>query len=626
MKRRQFVSFALLSALALDTRLPAADNRNPSPASITPSPDGKPHRFTLQGHDFALDGARFQIRSGEMHPARIPVTYWQHRIRMAKAMGLNTIALYVMWNYLESEPGVFDFHSERRDFVAFIKLCQEEGMWVYLRPGPYVCGEWDMGGLPPYLLRHDSIKLRDHRDATYMAAVQRYIAAIAAKIAPLMVDAGGPILMLQVENEYSSFAGDVGYLEAIRELWKAHGIDGPFSISDVLPDLKRRDAYLPDAALGLDGAEPPQLRTGWRYAPHAPVWVGESYPGWLTHWGEPELAQKNNAEALRRIIDAGFSFNLYVVHGGTNFGLTAGANADDDGSNFQPVITSYDYSAPINERGDPTPKYHVLRGIIGGNAATLPAIPPPCSRASFADVLPASFASLWDNLPATPATTHAPTSNEQLLRQNQGLVVYRKRVPRGRTLHIDGVRDYATVQVDQTELGTISRVRDHRLHSSPELRLPHSADADMALDILVDSFGHINFGPQLGDRKGLVGEVRLDGKPLHDWQVYGLPLDDAFIAGLKPVISRADRPGLFFKAKLPLREQGDIYIDMRAWTKGYVWINGHLLGRYWHIGPQQCLYCPAEWLAAGDNQLLILDLHQTHAAPVRSADHLAGTA
>ena len=623
MKRRHFIQFTLLSALAFDRHVLAA----PKTSFPTPTPDGEPHRFTLQHHHFLLDGTPFQLRSGEMHPSRIPGSHWQHRIRMAKAMGLNTIALYIMWNHLEREPGVFDF-SENRDFTAFIKLCQQEGMWVYLRPGPYICGEWDMGGLPAYLLRHPDIKLRDRHDADYMAAVQRYIAAIAPKIAPLMVDAGGPILMLQVENEYSSFAADVGYLEAVRDLWKAHGIDGPFSISDVLPDMKRRHAYLPGAALGLDGAEPPQLREGAHFAPQAPTWVGEAYPGWLTHWGEHELAHKDCAQALRKIIAAGYSFNLYVVHGGTNFDLTAGANADDDGSNFQPVITSYDYGAPIDERGDPTPAYHVLREIIGSATANaLPSIPPPCPKGFFAETLPTPFASLWDNLPATPVQTQAPTSNEQLLQQNQGLVVYRKRVNRGRHLRIDGVRDYAAVHVDQAERGTISRVRDVRLHSSPDLHLAHAGhNQPMTLDILVDSFGHINFGPQIGDRKGLLGSVHLDGKPLHDWRVYGLPLDDAFIANLKPTLTRPDRAGLFFQANLQLQQPGDIYVDMHAWTKGYVWINGHLLGRYWHIGPQQCLYCPAEWLTAGDNRMLILDLHRTHAAPVRCADNLVGSA
>ncbi|HUB92088.1 MAG TPA: beta-galactosidase [Dyella sp.] len=627
MKRRQFIRFTLLSALALDRHLLAADAA-PARGVATPIPDGKPHRFALHDHNFVLDGERFQIRSGEMHPARIPRSHWQHRIRMAKAMGLNTIALYIMWNDLEREPGVFDFTTGNRDFAAFITLCQQEGMWVYLRPGPYICGEWDMGGLPPYLLRDRNIKLRDRHDPDYMAAVQRYIAAIAPKIAPLMAAAGGPILMLQVENEYSSFAADVGYLEAIRDAWKAHGIDGPFSISDVLPDLKRRHAYPPGAVLGLDGAEPPQLREGQHFAPHAPVWVGEAYPGWLTHWGEHDMAHKDCAEALRKIMAGGYSFNLYVVHGGTNFGLTAGANAGDDGSNFQPVITSYDYGAPIDERGDATPAYHVLREIIGGaNAGALSPLPPPCPKGSFADVTPIVFASLWDNLPSTPVPTHAPAGNEQLLRQNQGLVVYRKTLERGHRLHIDGVRDYAVVHVDQMERGSISRVHDPRLHSSPELPLAHSFDSgEMTLDILVDSFGHINFGPQLGDRKGLVGSVRLDGKPIYDWHVYGLPLNDAFVANLKPLITSPDRPGLFFQASLRSQKQGDVYVDMRAWTKGYVWVNGHLLGRYWHIGPQQCLYCPSEWLTAGDNRILILDLHQTHAAPVRCADNLTGTA
>ena len=229
----------------------AAASKGPA---VEPLPDGKHHRFELSQQHFLLDGAPFQIRSGEMHPSRIPAEHWLHRIRMAKAMGLNTISLCLMWNYFESEPGIFDLTTERRDFVRFIKLCQQEGMWVYLRPGPYVCAEWDLGGMPAYLLRDPTIRVRTKDDPRYMQAVQRYMDAIGPRLAPLMASQGGPILMMQIENEYASFGHDLDYLLRLKAMWQAHGINGPFSISDGLGQIEKAKTYVPGAALGLDGA------------------------------------------------------------------------------------------------------------------------------------------------------------------------------------------------------------------------------------------------------------------------------------------------------------------------------------------------------------------------------------
>jgi beta-galactosidase len=230
-----------------------------------------------------------------------------------------------MWNHHEREPGVFDFESGNRDVAGFIRLCAEEGMWVYLRPGPYICGEWTNGGLPAWLLRDPDTRLRTRDDPRYMAAVRRYIGALAPRVAPLMASAGGPVLMLQIENEYSMFADDIGYLDALRDIWRDHGIDGPFSVSDGWKDLQRRKAYPRGTALGLDGADVADLLKGRGFAGESPVWVGEGYPGWLTHWGEPTFATKDYEETLRHIMSAGYSFNLYVVHGGTNFGLAVPA-------------------------------------------------------------------------------------------------------------------------------------------------------------------------------------------------------------------------------------------------------------------------------------------------------------
>jgi beta-galactosidase len=571
---------------------------------------------------FMLDDAPFTIRSGEMHPIRIPREYWRQRIRMAKAMGLNTISLYLMWNALESEPGVFDLTNGRHDFARFIRICQEEGMWVYLRPGPYICGEWDFGGLPPYLLRHPHIRVRDKDDADYMAAVRRYIAAIAPVVQPLMAANGGAILMLQVENEYASYGHDLAYLEVLRALWQQHGIEGPFSISDGLDQVRKAHTYLPGAALGLDGDTDFVAAQGM--AGEMPVWMGEGYPGWLTHWGDKDFARGDFAATLRKLLDENRSFNMYVVHGGTNFGFGAGANAHDDGSQFQPVITSYDYGAPIDERGAATPDYYAFRAMLAAHAKhPLPDVPEPPSAIQFAPFTPAPYASLWDNLPQAKRVER-PEGNELLFGQGQGMVLYRRRIRAGGTLVLDGVRDYALVFKGGRFVDSVSRVEHPSLDSNPAVTLSGNDGEAETLDILVDSFGHIGYGHAMVDRKGLVGEVLLDGKPLRDWEVFSLPLDDAWLGNLEPLRAAPARPGVFFKAALHLQRAGDCYIDMAGWDKGYLWVNGRLLGRYWHIGPQQRLYCPGVWLVEGDNDVLVLDLHRIEPAPIGGAATLAG--
>ncbi|UYK77973.1 beta-galactosidase [Xanthomonas sacchari] len=621
MKRRAFCRFGLLAPLGL-AAMPMLRAAVPTSA---PVPDGQPHAFGFAQGRFTLDGQPWQIRSGELHPLRIAKADWLHRIRMAKAMGLNTIALYLMWNALETAPGQFDLDSGERDFVGFIRLCQQEGLWVYLRPGPYVCAEWTLGGLPPYLLREANIRLRDRHDARYMAAVERYIGAIAPRIAPLMASAGGPVLMLQIENEYSMHGSDVGYLQALAALWRAHGVEGPFSLAEGLKDLRRRQAMLPGAALGLDGPDLHDLQAATAFAGQAPVWVSEGYPGWLTHWGEPKFARRDYAPLLRRIAAAGYSFNLYVVHGGTNFGLSAGANAEDDGSQFQPALTSYDYGAPIDEAGRATPAYFTLRKIIAAQADTPPPpLPAAPRRAHFDAVQARPVAALWDNL-GPALQTDTPIDNQRLLGQDQGLVLYRRQIGAGQALHLGQIHDYAVVHLDGRELDHVSRVRHSRLHSALQLRLPDAAQDTRDLDVLVDSFGHINFGPALGDRKGLLGPVRLDGQELHGWEVRGLALDADPTPSLRPLQAPPQRPGLFFATELTIDQPGDVYLDMRDWRKGYLWVNGRLLGRYWDIGPQQCLYCPGAWLRAGANQVLILDLHRLQPGLVRCADGLVPT-
>ncbi|MET9632656.1 beta-galactosidase [Lentzea sp. NPDC006480] len=583
--------------------------------------------FAPDGSAFLLDGEPFQIRSGEMHPARIPRPHWRHRVRMAKAMGMNTIALYVMWNFVEEKEGVFDFTTDRRDVAAFIRLCQSEGMWVLLRPGPYVCGEWDLGGLPAYLLRHKDIKLRTKDDQRFMAAVSRYFAALAGIVRPLMIGNGGPILMVQIENEYASYGSDRGYLEELRRLWLDNGVTGPFYTEDGIWQLQADPAIALDGcAIALSAGETGFIDQAREMYPKVPVMAGEVYPGWLTHWGDEDFSGRDFdiSRQLREFMARGQSFNIYMLHGGTNFGFWAGANADDWSGSYTPDITTYDYCAPIGEQGTATPRYHAYREIIG-NALTapLPAVPAPIPTVTSKPVTPIAFASLWDNLPAPIASEHPQPMETH--GQNSGYIVYRKRIPgyTGGSLDIRWVHDYATVFVDGHYQGGFSRTwispsvaaELNVTNDNLPLDLPAVAAAPAVLDIAVEGLGRTNFGQALVDRKGILETVTL-GDQLTGWETFPVPMKDDWVRGLRHRVTDPKRPGLFFRAEIDLTTVGDTYVDVSKWTKGVVWVNGNNLGRYWKIGPQHRLYCPAQWLRRGGNEVVLFDLHQTTPAPI----------
>ncbi|MBE1469643.1 beta-galactosidase [Kibdelosporangium phytohabitans] len=605
MKRRGFLAASLLTPLG------AMGATGEAHAA------GQRFTFAANGSAFLLDGKPFQIRSGEMHPVRIPRQYWRHRVQMAKAMGLNTIGVYLMWNYLEERQGRFDLTTDRRDFAAFIRICQEEGMWVLLRPGPYVCAEWDLGGLPAWLLADDPVALRTSKDAQYMAAVRRYVKAIAPVAKPLMIDNGGPVLMVQVENEFGSYGNETAHLTDIRQMWLDDGITGPFYTQDGLRQVEENRTVVPGGAIGLSGGTAADIARCRASFPAVPAMSGELYPGWLTHWGEPAMAGPTDITGtLRGLMDGNLSFNIYVLHGGTNFGYWAGANFDDKG--YQPDVTSYDYGAPITEQGAPAALYPAYRDLIAGYVGTPPPIPAAIPTIAHDGVTPTPYASLWDNLPAKLDTRTVKPM--EAYGQNSGFMLYRKAVSSGGTLKVTAVHDYATVFANGTYQGGISRTALPSSYAGPlqvttgdSLALPNAV---ATVDILVEGLGRINFGHEIVDRKGITQQVSLAGTTLTGWQTYPLPVDEAYVAALKPVISAPDRPGIFFKATLTLSTVGDTYLDMTGWTHGLVWVNGNNLGRYWKIGPQQNLFCPGTWLRKGANEVMVLDLHQLEPKPI----------
>ncbi|HWA82444.1 MAG TPA: beta-galactosidase family protein [Fimbriimonadaceae bacterium] len=574
------------------------------------------HTFQLHGDDFLLDGKPFRIISGEMHPARIPAEYWRHRIRMAKAMGCNTIAAYIFWNYQEPQDGKFDFKSTNHDVAKFIKIAQEEGMWVLLRPGPYVCAEWDFGGIPPYLLRYPDLKVRC-MDPRYMSAVERYLKRLATEVRPLQVTRGGPILMVQVENEYGSYGNDRDYVKRLKQIWESNGIDVPFYTADGATPYMLECGALPGCAVGLDpGTSNDAFAVAQKANPGVPIFSSETYPGWLTPWGESwaKVATEGISNEVKWLLDNRKSFNLYVVHGGTNFGWTAGANSG--GKGYEPDVTSYDYDAPITEQGRPTPKYMALRDLIAKETGvTPPPIPDPIPATDVPEFKLEPFSSVWANLP-TPKHCAQPKPFEEM-GQDHGFALYRTRLigHKSGRLTITDLHDYATIFVDGKFVGTLDR-----REGKSSIDLPQATSKEPVLDLLVEGMGRINFAQQMIDRKGITDRVTLNGMTLMSWDVYNLPMDD--VSSLKA--GDADRAGVFFRGSFEMERPADTFLDCSALKKGVVWVNGHNLGRYWEIGPQKRLYCPAPWLKSGRNEVIVFDLLATEPGTMKGATTLEG--
>ncbi len=574
------------------------------------------HTFTLSKTDFLLDSKPFQIISGEMHPARIPVEYWRHRILMAKAMGCNTIAAYIFWNYHESEPGVFDFQSGNHNIAQFIRIVQDEGMFLILRPGPYVCAEWEFGGLPSYLLAVPDIKVRC-MDLRYTEAAERYIKTLAIQVKDLQVTKGGPVLMVQIENEYGSYGNDRTYMKWLQEVWKKSGIEVPFYTSDGATPYMLEAGSLPDAAIGLDpAANESQFAQATKANPNVPSFCSELYPGWLTHWGEkwqrPDTASL--MKDVKWLMDHKKSFNFYVIHGGTNFGYWAGANAFSP-TQYQPDVTSYDYDAPINEMGQATPKYNALRKILSQYLPAkqkLPAIPAPMPVIEIPEISFTSVASVWESLPA--AILSAQPKPMEMVGQKAGFICYRTNLighKKGK-LRITELHDYATIFLDGKYIGKLDRTKAENI-----IDLPASTTANPQLEIFVEGMGRINFAEYMIDRKGITERVSLNGMTLMNWQIFTLPFDETYLNNLKFSAGEAARQGNFFKGEFQLTVTGDTYIEMSQWEKGLVWVNGHNLGRYWSIGPQKQLYCPAPWLKKGRNEIVVFDLHNLVPKPIK---------
>jgi beta-galactosidase len=556
--------------------------------------------FAIGESDFLLDGKAFQIKAGEMHPARMPHEYWADRLKMAHAMGLNTVSIYVFWNQHEPREGQYHFTGDG-DIAQFVRLAQKEGLWVILRPGPYCCAEWEFGGYPWWLLKDHDLKVRS-QDPRFLAAAENYMKKLGEQLAPLQITHGGPIILVQVENEYGSYGGDHVYMAKIRDMDRAAGFDVPFFTADGGGKMMA-NGHLPDVLPGLNGGDGQDImKEIGAYRPTGPWFVPEFYPGWLDHWGEAhahtgidDLVRETQWKLTHQV-----SFCYYMVYGGTSFGFMNGANY---GGHFQPQPTSYDYDAPMDEMGRPTPKFFALRDVLTKHLAPgerTPEVPATTPVVEIPRIELTESARIFDNL-GTPVKSEKPLSFEDL-DQGYGYVLYRTAIagPVDAMLKIKKLRDYAVVCVDGKRVAVLDRRHDQ---DSTRLKIDGPS---ATLDILVENGGRINYGGRLPDnRKGITESVMLGERELTGWEMYKLPFDDVASLHFKPTpvaAAPAVHHGTFALSKL-----GDAFLDLRGWGKGIVFVNGHNLGRYWSIGPQQTLYLPGVWLKRGRNDIVVFE-------------------
>ena len=569
--------------------------------------------FTVGNKTFLLNGEPFVVKAAEVHYPRIPQAYWDHRIKMCKALGMNTLCIYVFWNIHEQREGQFDF-TGNNDVAEFCRLAQKNGMYVIVRPGPYVCAEWEMGGLPWWLLKKKDIRLRE-QDPYFMERVKIFEQKVGEQLAPLTIQNGGPIIMVQVENEYGSYGEDKPYISAIRDCLR--GIYGDkltlFQCDwssnfekNGLDDLVWTMNFGTGANIDHEFARLKELR------PDAPLMCSEFWSGWFDKWGANHETRpaKDMVDGMDEMLSKNISFSLYMTHGGTSFGHWAGANSPG----FAPDVTSYDYDAPINEYGGTTDKYFQLRKMMQKYSKTkLPAIPkmpaqfiaiPPFQLTEHADMLMGVDSVVMDS----------PLRTMEELNQGWGSIVYVTTLPEidiPSVLTLNEGHDFAQVYIDNKYVGKIDRVRNEN-----SLQLP-AVKKGQELKIYIEAMGRINFGRAIKDYKGITNSVTIstevDGHDmiwnLKRWTILTIPDDyatakKALNAPPAPITSNMG----YYRGHFNLKKVGDTFLNMEQFGKGQVYVNGHAVGRFWSIGPQQTLYVPGCWLKKGKNEVIVVDV------------------
>ena len=596
--------------------------------------------FEAGNGTFLLNGKPFIVKAAEIHYPRIPKAYWEHRIKMCKALGMNTVCIYIFWNIHEQREGQFDF-TGNNDVAEFCRLAQKNGMYVIVRPGPYVCAEWEMGGLPWWLLKKKDIRLRE-RDPYFMERVKIFEEKVGEQLAGLTIQKGGPIIMVQVENEYGSYGEDKPYVSEIRDCLRGiYGKDLALFQCDWSSNFEKNglDDLTWTMNFGTGANINDQFRRLGELRPNAPKMCSEFWSGWFDKWGARHETRpaKDMVEGMDEMLSKGISFSLYMTHGGTSFGHWAGANSPG----FAPDVTSYDYDAPINEYGHATPKFWELRKMMEkyNDGKALPAVPK--------DVAPIitvpkfelkEFSSIFNGIDSQfklPIRKDGGLMTFEEMDMGWGSMLYTTTMPEipAQSVITADFHDFAQVFINGKYIGKIDRVKNEK-----SLTLPPVKKGD-ELEILVEAMGRINFGRAIKDFKGIVGEVAITAevegiettwKP-QNWVKFGLPdsyekAADAFVhnndytqaenegqrLGKKPQwnvdgLDLVSKRG-YYRGYFNLTKVGDTFLNFETWGKGQVYVNGHALGRIWSIGPQQTLYVPGCWLKKGKNEIIVLDV------------------
>lgn len=574
--------------------------------------------FSIEGDHFVRNGAPHRIFSGALHYFRVPPEYWEDRLLKYRACGLNTVETYMPWNLHEPQPGEFNF-SKMLDVRRFVQLAGDLGLDVIVRPGPYICAEWEGGGMPAWLLADPGMRLRSTY-APFMEATGRYLERVMQEIGDLQISAGGPIIAMQVENEYGSYGSDLTYLAALETVMKDAGCNVLLFSSDGAEGYTLEQGTLPHifktANFGSRAGEAFRQLRGVQ--PCGPMMCMEFWVGWFDHWGSGHHVRsaESVAAALEEILMLGGSFNIYMMHGGSNFGFMNGANC---GKEYRPTVSSYDYDAPLDERGAPTPKYFAIREMLqryGAKLEKLPQIPP---AAAYGTLALSETCDLFAALPALeePVRSSHPLTMEEV-GQNVGFILYRTRLRTPHSafsLYLAEVADHATIFQNQEYRGQIAR--DQSEEQFPEIE---ARAQDSLLDILVENLGRGNHGRRIHDRKGLPQGVRRGAQLLYDWEIYPLewtelPSTIPWQEGTKPDQSLPIAPR-FYRGMLKVEECKDTYIKVIGGTTGVIWINGECLGRFRREGPHQTLFLPAPWLRAGLNEIAVFDQTNSQALSV----------
>ncbi|MFF2470242.1 glycoside hydrolase family 35 protein [Streptomyces mirabilis] len=583
--------------------------------------------FTVGDTDFLLDGRPVRLLSGALHYFRVHEGQWGHRLGMLRAMGLNCVETYVPWNLHEPRPG------EYRDVQAlgrFLDAVREAGLWAIVRPGPYICAEWENGGLPHWLTG----RLRT-RDEEYVGHVERWFHQVLHEIVPRQIDRGGPVLMVQVENEYGSYGSDQVYLRRLADVLRAEGVSVPLVTSDGPEDHMLTGGSIPGvlATVNFGSRARAAFDVLRRHRPEGPLMCMEFWCGWFDHWGGEHVVRDagDAAQALREILECGASVNLYMAHGGTNFAGWAGANRGGGALHegpLEPDVTSYDYDAPIDELGRPTEKFWRFREILGayadGPLPELPTAPAPLGAGAAVDLREwAALDAVLETLGGRDAEYPVPPTFEEL-DVDRGLVKYEVTVPGPRgpyPLLLRGLRDLAVVYVDGVAAGALTE-------DDPGLKEPVAGHA--RVEAWVESLGRVNYGPRSGEPKGITGGMLHERQFLHGVRARGLRLDafDAGGVGRVPFggLSAEGGRGLY-RGTVEVRGAGDAFLELPGWTRGFVWVNGFCLGRYWSVGPQRSLYVPGPVLREGANEVWLLELQKpSPTAPVLRRPDAAASA